>query len=61
MFRVIDTNESPNLVVSKNARKAAAINAAASAYRNVPKAVTLTIQKQNSAGKFETVGTLRTK
>lgn len=60
MFRVIDTNESPNLIVSKNARKDRAITEAVYKYRNTS-GVTLTVQKQNSAGKYETVGTFRTK
>ena len=60
MFRVIDTNETPSLIVSKNANKSRAITEAANKYRNVP-TVKLTVQKRNSAGKFETVGTFQSK
>ena len=59
MFRVIDANENPNLIVSKDARKDRAISAAANRYRG--QAVTLTVQKQNKAGKFETVAIFTTK
>ena len=60
MFRVIDTNETPNLIVSENARKDRAITEAVYKYRNTS-GVTLTVQKRNSVGKFQTVGTFRTK
>lgn len=59
MFRVIDTDETPNMIVSKNTKKDRAISEAIRKYYGV-KAV-LTIQKQNPVGRFETVGALQTK